>query len=30
MVRCHRQTEKRILEILKGKSLPHDVKVIAL
>jgi len=30
MVRCHRQTEKRILEILKGKCLPHDVKVIAI
>ncbi len=30
MVHCHRQTEKRILEIFKGKNLPHDVKVIAL
>jgi hypothetical protein len=30
MVHCHRQTEKRILEIFKGKHLPHDVKVIAL
>jgi len=30
MVRCHRQTEKRIREIAAGKSQPHDVAVMAL
>jgi uncharacterized protein YyaL (SSP411 family) len=30
MVHCHRLTEKRILGILAGKNLPHDVKVVAL
>ena len=30
MVRCHRQTEKRIREILAGHKQAHDVEVIDL
>jgi hypothetical protein len=27
MIRCHRLTEKRVQEILRGKRQPHDVKI---
>jgi hypothetical protein len=27
MIRCHRITERRLHEILDGKSQPHDVKI---
>ena len=30
MVRCHRQTERRIRGILAGRKLRHDVEVIEL
>jgi len=30
MVRCHRLTEKRILNILQGKLRPHDVEITRL
>ena len=30
MIRCHRLTEKRLMAILAGKKLPHDVMVVAL
>lgn len=30
LVRCHRKTEKRIREILRGKKRPADVKLIKL
>ena len=30
MVRAHRKTEARILEILTGRHRPHDVEVVAL
>jgi len=30
MVQCHRDTERRLRAILAGKSLPHDVKVMAV
>ena len=30
VVRCHRLTEKRMSEILRGKRQPHDVEVMAL
>jgi len=30
MVSCHRQTERRLREILAGKKLPHDVEIIDL
>jgi len=30
MIRCHRLTEKRIVEILMGKRQPHDVEVAEL
>lgn len=30
MVRCHRETERRIREIMRGKVKPHDVEVMAL
>lgn len=30
MVRCHRLTEKRILDILHGKLRPHDVEITRL
>lgn len=30
MYRCHRATEKRITEILRGRSLPHDVAVLSV
>jgi len=30
MVRCHRLTEKRILNILQGKLHPHDVEITRL
>ncbi len=30
MVRCHRLTERRIMEILRGKRRSHDVEVLAL
>jgi hypothetical protein len=30
MVRCHRATERRIREILKGRMKPHDVEVVDL
>lgn len=30
MVRCHRLTEKRIHDILKGRKRPHDVEITRL
>lgn len=30
MVRCHRETERRIRDILKGRRKPHDVEVMDL
>ena len=30
MVRCHRLTEKRILDILHGRLRPHDVEITRL
>lgn len=30
MFRCHRVTEKRIAEILRGRSQPHDVAILAV
>jgi hypothetical protein len=30
MVRCHRLTEKRILNILQGKLRPHDMEITRL
>jgi hypothetical protein len=30
MIRCHRLTERRIREIMKGRLKPHDVEVMAL
>lgn len=27
MIHCHRKTEKRLIDILKGKKQPHDVVV---
>ena len=30
LIACHRATEKRIHEILRGKRRPHDVEVVAL
>jgi len=30
IIRCHRATERRIREILRGRGLPHDVEVMAL
>lgn len=30
MIQCHIATQKRVQEILRGKSLPHDVVVIAI
>lgn len=30
MVRCHRDTEARIRDIMAGKRMPHDVTVMAL
>jgi hypothetical protein len=30
MVRCHRQTEKRIRAILAGKGKPHDVEIVRI
>ena len=27
MIHCHRKTEKRLLEIMRGKKQPHDVVV---
>jgi hypothetical protein len=30
MIRCHRLTEKRLHELLKGKRKPHDVEVTLL
>lgn len=30
IIQCHRQTEKRIQEIMAGKRKPHDVEVTAI
>jgi len=30
MVKCHRATEKRIRDIMKGRSMAHDVEVMSL
>jgi hypothetical protein len=30
MVRAHRKTEARILDILTGRRRPHDVEVVDL
>jgi len=30
MVRCHRRTERRILDIVKGKKQPHDVHIVSI
>lgn len=30
MIRCHRLTEKRILEIMRGKRQAHDVCVVSV
>ena len=30
MIRCHRATERRIREIMRGRKLPTDVEVMAL
>lgn len=30
IVRCHRITEKRIREILRGKKKPHDIELVSL
>jgi hypothetical protein len=30
MVQCHRDTERRLREIMSGKRRPHDVEVITL
>jgi len=30
MIKCHRATERRIREIMRGKGLAHDVEVMAL
>lgn len=27
MIHCHRKTEKRVIDILKGKKQPHDVVI---
>lgn len=29
MIRCHRRTEKRIFDILRGKKQPHDVEIVS-
>lgn len=30
IIQCHRQTEKRIQEIMAGKRKPHDIEVTAI
>jgi len=30
MVQCHRDTERRLREIMAGKRLPHDVEVVSI
>ena len=29
MIHCHRRTEKRMFDILRGKKQPHDVEIVS-